>query len=63
MSTERRIVGKARLPDPLTYAISFQARGKHSPGLNKPLNLDPIPEYGRAYIHKKVKGSERKAIK
>lgn len=55
---------KRKYADPLTNALKFQARGKHSPDFQKPLNLDPIPEYNRAYVRDQVKptGRQRKAI-
>ena len=55
---------KRKYADPLVHALTFQARGKHSPDFQKPLNLDPVPEYNRAYVRDQVKptGRQRKAI-
>ena len=63
MSSERG-GQKRKYADPLTNALGYQKRGKHSPDFQKPLNLDPVPEYNRAYVRDQVKptGRQRKAI-
>jgi hypothetical protein len=62
LSSEKRIIGKARLEDPLRIAAMKRWK-EHSPKFQPPVNPNPIPEYARAYIHRKIKGSERKAVK
>ncbi len=55
---------KKRGMDPLALGAIQRAKEK-SPQFVNPVNRDPVPEYGRAYVrpHVKPTGRERRAIK